>query len=187
MRGGKLGKNNRHEWWIFFPFKGLDYKEKKDYFSDPIFGDATIVPIDKFLDKFAELNFEEDLVDRRQKEEYYLENFYIPGIKNKENFQSFIAIKRSEIIKENKRLVSDKLKRSAEERSIQISSFLAILFLNENKNAETCGLIEQIPRRQRAGIGIELNSRGFFRWGGSAGYSCAIFDERHNIKATRTS
>lgn len=173
----------KNTWCFFFPLKGIEIKGKTPEIASPIFLDTTIIPRSEILNIVSEAmknKKESSLKALKEVTEYSFIR------EQSEPYDSCIAVKRTFNQKPNPtRKDFDKLKELAKRRAYEISAFLSILFLQESKNGDTCGLVEQIPRKMKNILGINLSSDGFFMTGGTAGFSRIIFSPNLNIKISQ--
>lgn len=150
--------SNHHSYWFFFPFVGLFVPFEKDWHSNALFGDASLVPANA-LEKDLQECFKEDEKNG---------NFMIKSIKvfeEKNNFGTYVAVRRSGNIKESKnhndsRARQEMLEESATERAIACSALLTVV--GRAAQGWSCRLFEfdEFSHKRGLVVGIEEYGKG---------------------------
>jgi hypothetical protein len=142
-------------WWTFFPVKGFELLDESFNFTDPLFGDATIISKRHIKGIISHIDFNESLSKNHDHDSDI--TFMMENLLSKEDYHSLIAIRRRGTLeKVDKTPVVVEL---SKKRAYSISAMLTLMFLADNK--KTCGLVEQVHHRTKGYTTLNFESRGF--------------------------
>ena len=146
----------RNNWWFFFPLKGIHLKNNNHNIESPIFGDATIIAKIHVEQVVSMLNLD-DKADKNKHASnitYMMRHatFY-------ENFSTFIAVKRTGELSEDKN--RQRIIDSAILRGREIASLLTIINLKNSNYKQTCGLVEQTRNKIRSLVVLNFSTGNF--------------------------
>lgn len=170
------------QWWSFFPVKGLDIRDKSPGLVVPLFGDATVLrkdSVDEIIDSLPAGNR-----DSSKYEEFKSGlRVLTKGTRIDEQFESFIAVRRSGVVNSRKMRIT--LLEKAEKRAREIAGLLGLCYFAKDKNGSTCGLVSDLHRSTKRTTMFDLQTGSTVHQIGPGALSHMILDSRHTIRQSR--
>lgn len=139
--------------------KGLDISDEEHDLPAPMFGDCTLVSRNHIPQIVPLLRLNERKApghDHAHDVTYMLENATFH-----EEFQSFVAVRRTGIPSRGNPMEPPPFLRSAKSRAYEVSALLSLVLLSRGRSKAAIGLVEQMHSRMRSLVMLDLEDGGF--------------------------
>lgn len=177
-----------NNWWVLFPLKGLELTDVEHDLADPLWSDSTIISKVHagVIIRSMKLNQAGAPVHDHENDAIYMMN----NVTFKEEFHSFIAIKRSgprlsDVPEELHCDMYDQITGDPEKRASQIAALIELAVLVTRKDWMTCALVDQIHRRTKSVIKLSIQDSAHGVEMAGPGASRSILNATNNEKLSR--
>lgn len=151
-------------WWVLFPLKGLELTDLEHDLADPLWSDSTIISKVHAgaIIRSLKLNQAGAPVHDHESDAIYM----MDHVTFKEEFHSFIAIKRSgprlsDVPEELHCDMYEQISGDPEKRASQIAALIELAVLVTRKDWMTCALVDQIHRWTKSVIKLSIEDSAY--------------------------